>query len=113
MNQYRKLLELAANSIGYVIEDYNLCGSAWIYKLNTDLNFDGEHPIFLWNPIESSNDAFDLQVELGLNVCVNESYTSVGGWSNSGDEIDVDHNGDKKAATRLAITMAAARYNEP
>jgi hypothetical protein len=65
-----------------------------------------------WHPLDDSKDAFGLQVELGLNVCVNESYTSVGGWSNSGDEIHVDHNGDKYAATRLAIVMASARYNE-
>jgi len=108
----RELLQKAASVLGYGIESFTSSGYAWVYKLNSPLH-DGEHPIFLWNPIEINNNAFDLQVELGLNVCVNETYTSVGGWSNSGDEIEVDHNGDKKAATRLAITMAAARYNEP
>lgn len=110
MNQH-ELLQKAASVLGYGIESFSSSGYAWVYKLTSSL-IDGEHPIFLWNPIESSNDAFDLQVELGLNVCVNETYTSVGGWSNSGEEIHVEHNGNKKAATRLAITMAAARYNE-
>jgi len=110
MNE-RELLQNAASVLEYRIESFASFGSAWVYKLNSPL-LDGEHPIFLWNPIESNNDAFDLQIELGLNVCVNESYTSVSGWSNSGDEIHVDHNGDKYAATRLAIVMASARYNE-
>jgi len=65
-----------------------------------------------WYPLDDNKDAFEIQVELGLVVSVNLTYTSVGGWSNSGDEIHVDYNGDKHAATRLAIVRAAAEIGK-
>ena len=63
-------------------------------------------------PLDDSKDAFDLQVELGLVVSVNFDFTSVGGWSDAGDMLDVDHFDDKHAATRLAIVMAAAEIGK-
>lgn len=96
----KELLVLAALAAKYdVVEDLDA-------ELPFTVKEDDEY--FTWNPIDSSADAFDLAVDLGLVVSVNLSHTSVGGWSEVGDAIYVEHGDDKHAATRLAIVMAAA-----
>lgn len=61
---------------------------------------------FYWNPLIDNADAFKLQVEFGLNVCVNVGYTSCSGYSQMGDELHEEHKNNPEAATRRAIVRA-------
>jgi hypothetical protein len=62
--------------------------------------------IFHWNPLIDSGDAFKLQVDFGLNVCVNVGYSSCSDYSQLGDELEEEHENDAEAATRRVIVRA-------
>ena len=92
----RELLELAAKACG--LEEA---------KLRIEFN--------QWNPLTDDGDALRLAVKLGLDVCIDtpierEPHTHVIGFvGNSADTVDViEAHGDPYAATRRAITRAAA-----
>jgi len=105
----RELLELAARAIGAVrVEDVE--GENWV-----NLHFADGSTIFHWNSLVHGDDAFNLMVDLDLEVIPSGAW--VGGGSSelaalvqSGDgieEVEV-HAGDPRAATRRAVTRAAA-----
>jgi hypothetical protein len=73
-----------------------------------------------WNPLTDDGDALRLAVKLGLDVCIDtqledDPSTHVVGFpDNTARTIDdvVHHNGDPYAATRRAITRAAAEIGK-
>jgi hypothetical protein len=104
----KKLLELAAKAAGYVSHGYGeLCGgSPSLYLQEAD--FTG-----IWSPLTDDGDALRLAVKLKLKV---------EGWFNGGLEcaradckaalVSEPHNDDPYAATRRAITRAAAEIGK-
>lgn len=112
----KELIELAAKAIGInvVSKLMPVFGSN-----NETLEFfqlfdDGK--VGTWNPLKDSGDALQLVVNLHLIVGVYDSYTSVC-LTNSADRLftaeeslcwNSETNGDPYAATRKAITRAAA-----
>ena len=106
----REMLELAAKAA-----EWQLCGYSWIGE-NED---DGEceilesafvktHPeqelATKWNPLADDGDALRLAVTL--------SFIDDGDWPAVTNEIYTHCNGDWFAATRRAITIAAAKVGK-
>ncbi len=114
MSVDRELLELAARAIG---------GSHLeVYDIGDRHGVSGyfpEHPNSLtyWNPLTDDGDALRLAVQLGIRIlhtCI-ESTTGDPNAVRAGtfihgeaEEMYEDHDGDAMAATRRAITRAAA-----
>ena len=107
----RETLELAARAAGYVFGEYGgkparqvttKIGAAWIY----------------WNPLTDDGDALRLAVQLMIRVSVNRAFPLGIPGSVTAEYPDRDcfyfalgeavTNGDPYAATRRAITRAAA-----
>lgn len=62
-----------------------------------------------WNPEHNSGDSFDLMVKLNLNVFfVNGVAHAMESESDASVEFKVYHNGNPKAAMRMAILKVAA-----
>jgi hypothetical protein len=120
----KELLELAAKAAGYTLKYGD------VYSLGdgevdcTDLAYVvSGHPDeadWLWCPLEDDGDALRLAVKLGLDVCIDtqlepDPSTHVVGFpdhtSRTIDDV-VHHNGDPYAATRRAITRAAAEIGK-
>jgi hypothetical protein len=99
----KELLELAAKA-AKIDWFRNTVNGLW--------NKEGE----IWNPLTDDGDALRLAVVLGMDVCVDtkheEHSTHVICFSNDYDPAIADemesHNNDPYAATRRAITRAAA-----
>ena len=66
----------------------------------------------VWNPIESDADAFRLMVDCGASSTQLNHSVLVIGSEGTAQEFYDDHNADKHAATRLAVTRAAAQSQE-
>ena len=112
----RELLELAAKAIGCAgakFEDGEWLELRYGYKIamwHDDLDD-------YWNPLESNADAFALAVKLNLHigidcesagvVCVEWDFDQ-GGFALQSVEENAPVGGDDYAATRRAITRAAA-----
>lgn len=64
-----------------------------------------------WNPLRIDSDALRLAVKLQLEVTMTPPYTEVIKKFDNGSEIvtQVDHKEDPYRATRIAITMCAAK----
>jgi hypothetical protein len=100
----RELLELAAKAAGVPL--------SWPYDPATYARFDGVPPRRTdtwenWNPLADDGDALRLAVKLRMSVKNTEIRASViveHGWVVTTEP----HNGDPLAATRRAITRAAA-----
>ena len=94
------LLKAAADSIGLLYEWHQGCGEA------LHLTAPDAQAIY-WNPLNSSSDALALAVRLEMDV-----FIRGGRWSEAfaplGPACKESHNGDAMAATRRAITRAAA-----
>ena len=94
----RTMLELAAKSIGkYALSD------GYIYA-----GFGSRE----WNPLADDGDALRLMIAVGVGFIIDDEFVNV---FRCGHELLVDlceyyanHGGDKTAATRRAITRAAA-----
>ncbi len=105
-SQDKELIELAAKAVK--LPECGWMGPAFMYvKDNTFTD---------WNPLKDSGDALQLVVNLHLIIGVYDSYTSVC-LTNSADRLftaeeslcwNSETNGDPCAATRKAITRAAA-----
>lgn len=98
----RELLELAAKAAGIRVN---------IQKPDMHGFFTARtHAGAFWNPLTDDGDALRLAVTLNMNVYVGEAYP----WRRStadygpGSICDQDECADPFAATRLAITRAAA-----
>ena len=103
----RELLELAAKAA-----EWQLCGYSWIGENEDDDEceifesaFVKTHPeqelATKWNPLADDGDALRLAVTL--------SFIDDGDWPAVTNEIYTHCNGDWFAATRRAITIAAAK----
>lgn len=115
MTSDRELLELAAKAAGYPFDDGHFEEAktpnawwGWIY-----FDSSGEPPndsawVELWNPLTDDGDALRLAVKLGFVVDTGAISTAV--HANNGErDIGFEwHNNDPYAATRRAITRAAA-----
>jgi len=108
----KELLEFAAKAAGYVSHGYGeLCGgSPSLYLQEAD--FTG-----IWSPLTDDGDALRLAVKLGMDVCVytkpeSDHATHAICFLNDYDSTIADemesHGDDPYAATRRAITRAAA-----
>jgi len=111
----RELLELAAKAIGLrhiqYTNDYD--GSMGLMQCDEH----GRHT-YTWNPLLDDGDALRLAVKLGMTISLippyeKDSYCSVvADWSDETGyprtSIRIKHGGDPLAATRRAITRAAA-----
>lgn len=96
----RELIELAAKAAGIELCVWGTKGAE-----NFAVMPRGER----WNPLESDADAFRLAVKLRLLVDVNESSTDAADGDIRHEAFEVQHGSDPYAATRRAITMAAAK----
>jgi hypothetical protein len=67
MNQ-REQLELAAKACGYVIEDSTLGDGVWAYPVGAELNWEGELPIFKWNPLADQADSDRMACRLRIEI---------------------------------------------
>ena len=97
----RKLLELAAKAAG--IE--------WPQNLTSaQIQIEGMR---YWNPIESSADCGELEAK--LMVCVQWFQDAVTTHCHTATKLQLatekyaDHNGDRQAARRMAVTKLAAK----
>lgn len=111
----RELLELAAKSIGLRGRVASrMGGEDLIYELSAD---SAPWPKGTFNPVDDDGDALRLAVKLGLKVDIYRKHST---WLNpcvevfgyeSRRSLAVEHAADNdalQAATRLAITRAAA-----
>ena len=85
----RELLELASKACG--LEEA---------KMRIDFN--------QWNPLTDDGDALRLAVQLKMEVCVWDTVVTVLTPNNDISTLSEPANGDLLAATRRAITRAAA-----
>lgn len=107
-----ELLENAAKAAGLTIDAFCMDGGAWVYVTWSPLNGDGEHPIFKWNPLANDGDALRLAVTLSISVSYDRLDQGVDErrvFAVHARGVELEHLGeDRYAATRLAITRAAA-----
>ena len=110
MHRDRELLALAAKAAGL-----QLCGYSWIGENEDDDECEVLESAFvkhnpeqelatMWNPLADDGDALRLAVTL--------SFIDDGDWPAVTNEIYTHCNGDWFAATRRAITRAAAAIGE-
>jgi hypothetical protein len=101
----RELLELAAKAAGYIVQEH-VANGAWVYKVGSAVDKDGEPKLFLWRPRDDDGDALRLAVKLRMNVHLDSNMVDVDpdGISWFSEAYGTDH----YAATRRAIVRAAA-----
>jgi hypothetical protein len=114
----KELLELAAKAAGYVIDEHSRNGSlwAWVYPVGSLPEGNGDMPIFKWSPINDDGDALRLSVKLGMDTY----HADDDGWAAyashpiaRGIAYAIEpHGNDPYAATRRAITRAAAEMGK-
>ena len=93
----RELLELAAKAIGLKLQ-YNYLGGR-----------DANQP---WDPLEDDGDALRLAVKLGINIGYVSDGVSIIGSVSGDHEFEEINRADPYAATRRAITRAAAEIGK-
>lgn len=100
----RELLELAAKAAGIDVVPYTWNkGTGWDHEGFTVAGAGPDE----WNPREDDGDAFRLAATLGMSIEQNHIGSAVM-VNNTSREKYVDHGGDPCAATRFAVTRAAA-----
>jgi len=105
MNADRELLELAAKAAGYEV-NFDEPVNGW-YANGYDDNGDPSH---WWNPLKSDGDALRLAVKLSMSVEISEHEDSTYAYAGPQPRVYGYEmwKGDKDAATRRAIVLAAA-----
>jgi hypothetical protein len=103
----RELLELAARALGAVRTE-EVDGEGYL-----NLYLEDGSVIYAWNSLVHSDDAFNLAADLELDIM----HRVVGGrrvevLAAGGHLIQEIYEGDRKAATRRAITRAAAKIGK-
>ena len=102
----RGLLELAGRAIGAVhVEDVD--GENWV-----NLHFADGSTIYHWNPLLHGDDAFNLAVDIDLDVFQAVTYREAQVAGALQSTIFEPWGGDKRAATRRAIVRAAAEIGK-
>ena len=120
MSSDRELLEKAARAAGLVAHDVSSRG-LWVYSVDPELNWDGQYPIFDWNPLTDDGDALRLASKLRLLVdfsscCAMNLRSADDDWFGGlpGDErigcSPAEFDGP--AVVRRAIVRAAAALGE-
>jgi hypothetical protein len=120
----RALLERAAFAAGLAVESWIARGVAWVYPREAPANEDGEFPIFKWAPMDDDGDALRLAVDLGIAVIpypiyarpkhsvIAKEYKHARYLRGECEDVDIQeiqvYGDDPRAATRRAITRAAA-----
>jgi hypothetical protein len=106
----RELLELAAKAAGYAqLHFVEMGGGSYSSQV---MGADGEWAPFY--PIDDDGDALRLAAKLRIDVIHNEPEDN-DAWVTAGhmDHVeDVDGEGDRAAATRRAIVLAAAEIGK-
>lgn len=106
----RELLELAAKAAGYEVHIWGTKGQECVARMDV-------RPTVRWNPLQDDGDALRLAVDLDLEVYQADdevrkaAYVSFFVPQQDRAKIVVEHHDnhpDAYAATRLAITRAAA-----
>ena len=96
-----ELLKRAAQSVGMTGE--------WSEKLDCFVLLENGRYEAAWNPIRDDHDAFRLAIEAGIDVHIRNGYTEAVVHRSTGKSACCEpHDGDKVAATRLAIVRTAA-----
>lgn len=99
----KELLELAANAAGLHVKVASNSGMG--LKVHGNCNW--------WNPLTDDGDALRLAVAIKMDISANNDFAQVCcviGHKCIYEEIEC--NGDALAATRLAITRAAAQIGK-
>lgn len=99
----RELIERAARACGI--------GGEWVDGIGfIHISVDGDRGAW-WRPLDDDGDALRLMVALEMDV-----FVRAGRWTEAvapmGRPAKMPHDGDALAATRRAITMAAAQIKE-
>jgi hypothetical protein len=98
-----ELLQKAAMAAGYEFSHYN----------QTMLSFWDNNSDNWWNPLTNDADAFRLMVDLVIDVSISKKKKTVKAVNHKTECIIVSFKlGDKHAATRRAIVLAAAKMIE-
>lgn len=114
----REMLEFAAKAAGmYVLPMPWPDADGWFYCMQhgfPGLHFrkfgkhPNEHNTEPWRPITDDGDALRLAVKLGMGLLVCTHFNRSAANVDDGEYLEVNHGADPYAATRLAITRAAA-----
>ncbi len=106
----REMLEMAARAAGIVSLRWG------IDKPERQINGEGQFIGATWNPLTDDGDAFRLAVALHMRVKYHEALGQTLVWLSGSErefQVNVEDCGrDPLAATRLAITRAAASIGE-
>jgi hypothetical protein len=104
----KELLELAAKAAGYPRTKWDEHG--WFYVCGLEGEWLGPSDFELWDPLTDDGDALRLAVKLKMQVKQWESNSiAVVVWDKHATE---DATNDRYAATRRAITRAAAEIGK-
>ena len=103
MKTDRELLELAAKAAGYK----GFWDEAWKEYLIPDNKGDSR----FWRPLADNGDTLRLAIKLCMDLNIDSGHTHVGIGKVSVLE-DNESNGSAEAATRRAVTRAAAAVGE-
>lgn len=106
----RELLELAAQAVGYVIEERfaKSVNGAWVYPKGATQDTDGDFPVFHWWPGSDDGDGARLEAALGISVEWHEDLVIAVTKYHAFGEAPSKHRGDKQAARRMAALRCAA-----
>ncbi len=98
-----QLLELAARALGAVRVEI-VEGEQWV-----NLHFEDGSTVFGWNSLRHSDDAFNLAVDLTLHILPGRRTVVV---ESADHMVNEDRGRDAGAATRRAVTRAAAEIGK-
>jgi hypothetical protein len=103
----RELLELAARALGARFEEVDGEGYG-------NLHFPDGSVRFAWNSLVHSDDALELAVQLHILIDPDGKQYAIATATGKRNNVLVDepHNGDPLAATKRAITRAAAEIGK-
>lgn len=101
-----ELLKLAARALGAVrIEEVE--GEAWL-----NLHFADGSTMWNWNPLRHGDDTFNLAVDLNIDVLQSAVSQEAQAVAPMQRVVNVRWGDDKRVATRLAVTRAAAEIKK-
>lgn len=108
-----ELLQLAARALGAVRVEI-VEGEQWV-----NLHFEDGSTVFGWNPLRHSDDTLALAVRLRISITIDSldicaSWAAIGPHPMADGVADVyqEVGGDALAATRRAVTRAAAEIGK-